>query len=291
MRPVYKYAAMASAALLFFILSLFVLIPGALVEGIVKGALEEKAGIDFSAKDFRKGFPLGFKAQGVRLSGKGGKGVKGSQGTARTFLVEMDELNVSLALFPLIAGKKKLSYRARLGGGTVEGEATIEEKTEINVKATNVALNTIGPLRALGLESGSVSGQASFSFFPASCAKGLVSLDATGVDVGRLKSPWPALLFGESVSASLKAETTADCKARISGLFIEGRTLNARLNGTVRIKNPLKRSVLDMKVEIFVKPGATEMDALLSLIKKYKKSSGYYSLSLKGTIESPVIKK
>jgi len=57
------------------------------------------------------------------------------------------------------------------------------------------------------------------------------------------------------------------------------------------IKSPVERSALDLKIEIFVKPGSTEMNALLPLIKEHKRSSGYYSMSLKGTIGKPVIKK
>lgn len=285
MRPVYKYTAVAAAAGAVFILSLFVLISDGLVEGIVRKALEEEAGISFNAKDFKKGFPLGFKANGVKLSNKEGKGGKGG------VIVEMEELDVHLAVFPLIAGEKKLSYTARLGNGTIEGTAIIKESAEINVIASNVELNAVVPLRAFGFEDGSVSGRASFFFLPAGCPKGKVSLDATGIDTNALKSPWPAMIFGEKISASLEAYTTADCTARIKGLFIKGRSLNARLEGVIKIKNPLKRSALDIKAEIFIKPGATDMTMLLPFIKEYKKSSGYYLFSLNGTIENPVIKK
>ncbi|MEE9542200.1 MAG: type II secretion system protein GspN [Thermodesulfobacteriota bacterium] len=302
MRNLYKYPAFAIAALILFVVMLFILIPGGLVEGIVREALEKDAGVTFIAKDFRKGFPLGFKARGLKFftnrstGATGATGVKeNSKRSARFEFIEMEELSVSLALLPLIIGKKKLSYTARLGGGSVEGEALIGEDAGINLTAVDVGLRAVGSLRALGLNSGRVSGEAAFDLSPdMSCPEGSVSLDATGVELKGLKSYYPEMIFGESASASLAMEVAADCKAKLKGLFIEGRRLNARLAGVMRIAEPIKKSALDMKVEIFLKPDDADNKAdevLLSLIKGYKKSSGYYSFDLKGTLGVPVIKK
>ncbi len=295
MRPVYKYTGLVLSALALFILSLFLLFSASHVEKIVTGALYEYSGVSFIARDFSRGFPLGFNARGVRLSAIGVKGVKGIKGNAGPIeIAEIEDLSVYLAVLPLVIGEKKLSYRAKLEGGEVEGEATLKEKAEITVRAKDVPLKAVLPLRSMGLEDGSVSGVASFIVSPGNCAKGSATLDAKEINITGLKSPFPAMLLGELIKASLAMETTTDCIADIKGLFIEGRALNVRLKGVIRIKSPVQRSILDMKIEIFIKPGEPGKDAnqvLLSAMDRYKRSSGYYLMSLKGTIGNPFIKK
>jgi type II secretion system protein N len=278
---------MALAALALFVLSLFVFFSGADVERILKVELKRHSGVSFVAKDFSKSFPLGFKAKGVSFSGKGGK-----SGPGPVEIADVEDLRVSLDVIPLIIGKKKLSFLASRDGGTMEGKATLGEDAKVSVRALDFAINGIAPIRAMGLAGGRVSGVASFEVSPEGCPKGSMNLDVTGVDVKGLKSPLPLMLFGESLSASLAMETTADCIAEIKGLFIEGYLLNAKLNGVVRILSPLERSVLDMKIEIFIKPGVLGNNAnkmLLSIMKQYKRSSGHYLMSLKGTIGNPSI--
>lgn len=288
MKPVYKYPAIAACALALFLFSLFVLFSSELVEKIVKVELEENSGISFIAKDFTKGFPLGFNARDVRLSAKGING-----NTNPLEIIRIEDISVSLDILPLIIGKKKFSYLATLESGTIEGEAQVAQNSQISVRANGVPLNRVQPLRALGIKSGRVNGVASFTSSPEGCAVGTVVLDASDIDIKGLKSPFPVMLFGESVSASLAMETAADCVARIDGLFIEGHALNAKLDGTIRIKSPVERSVLDMRIEIFIKPGALGKDAnniLLSIMNEYKKSPGHYLMTLKGTLRKPYIK-
>ena len=274
------------SSLFLYYLSLF---RASLVEGIVRDALEKEAGVSFSARDFRKGFPLGFKARGVRFFFNG---VKGEEGPLD--IVEMDDLMVSLAIFPLIIGKKRLDFFIGLGDGIIEGEAFVGEETTVTLNAREVALNAFGELSAMGLKKGSVSGKADFIFAGGNCPKGSVSLDTTGVALAGLTSSYPAFIFGESLSASLAMETEGDCKAEVKGLFIEGEGLDARIEGVMRIKSPIERSALDMKLELFTKPqasGADTNEVLFSIINGYKRSSGYYRMNIKGTINSPVIKK
>ena len=289
MKPVYKYTGLALSALALFILSLLILFSASHVEKIVTGVLYEHSGISFIAEDFSRAFPLGFHAKGVSLSA-----IKVKQDAAPIEIAEIDALSVKLKVAPLFIGKEKLSYLARLEDGEIEGEAFLDEKVKFSVRAKDFPLKAALQLSSLGVTDGSVSGVASFIVSPGGCLEGSATLDAADIDIGGLKSQLPAILLGERVKGSLAFETTANCMVDIKSLFIEGRALKIRLKGTVRIKSPVERSVLDMKVEIFIKPGEAGKEAnkiLLSTMNQYKRSSSYYLMSLKGTIGNPSIRR
>ncbi len=296
MRPVYKYTGLAVSALALFILTLLLLFSSSHVEKIVKGALYEQMGINFIARDFSRAFPLGFKAEGVKLLATEVNGVKGVKrsAVARVEIVEIDFLSVYLKVAPLLIGKQKLSYMARLENGELEGEVALNEKTEVTLRAKDIPLKAALELSSMGIGEGTVSGVASFTLLPGGCAEGSATLDATRIDIAGLNSPLPAMLLGKTITASLAIETTADCVVDIKGLFIKGHALNVRLKGTVKVKSPIERSALDMKIEIFIKPGKPGKEAnqiLLSTMDRYKRSSGYYLMSLKGTVGKPSIRR
>ena len=103
-----------------------------------------------------------------------------------------------------------------------------------------------------------------------------------GVTIMGFPSP-----LGDIDDVGLKT-SLKDCTAQIETLWLESRNLTARLKGRIALAAPLRRSRIEMLLEVIPKEELLENRLLTALMMRYRKSANYYSVPIRGTLERPL---
>lgn len=265
-----------------FILTVITLIPNVFVEGLLRQSVERGAGLTFSTKDFKKIFPPGFEAAGVTMS---------SVSSGRK-VVYIDRLRARLDILSFLAGRPALNVDVHVGHGKLRSTVTsVKGALDFAVSIDGIEADAIPWLSAMELKGPvSVTGTARLvKDGRFACPNGAVDLKSAGVDIDQPYTAAIAPFFKTKVDVDLAMTIDAkDCRARINGLWLNSADTALKLRGDVIVSKEILKSGLDLIVDINLKKGGDD-GTLLAYMSRYRRSSNFYSLRLKGTMENPLI--
>ena len=251
----------------------------------------------------------GVRAKGVRLvmpSPEVGKPAS---------IVSVDEARARISFLSLLIGRKDVTFKLFIGGGTVTGEFIEKGKDrDIELEFTDVDLGQIGPVKAqLGVPlDGKLNGPVKLELpeGKASKASGSVNLEVKDVAVGDGKAKLkgmlalPRMQMGNLV---LQGEAK-DGSIKISKMTADGRDLTVSGDGKIQMRELATESNLDLNIKVkiadayrkkddttkalFGDPSATkgppalfEMDPVVSKAKL--PDNGGYAFMVRGTLGNP----
>jgi len=276
-----KFFIVASILFTAFFLSLialFFVFPNSLIESWLESELNERTGFVFSIEGFQKAFPLGFEMKKMKAIYAGDENP----------LFYINNIHGRLLPSSLFLGNIRINIYGDVGDGHISEEVLIKTNgITLNTVAENVRLKDIPYLNSIGLYSGVISGHGQTTISHGKCIGGFIKADGKDIDISRLRVQGIIMPFEAIEKFGITAKIE-DCKLKLSGLWVEGKELSARLQGVVNILSPFENSPIDLILEITPKASIIEKNALLLLIKNYRKSLNYYSLPIKGTVGSPV---
>ena len=271
--------ALLGAGLILFSLTAILLIPSDMLLGSLKESLRTSHGIILTEESSKRLLPFGIRAAGLTVSNKLGD------------TLYFDTITVKFAPLGLLSGALTANFDATLAGGSINGHILFRRgaiKIEAAVDAIN--LGAIKAIASAGFKGpGSLSGTASARLPKTGCPEASVDLKALGLDAEKLNFKGLSLPFGEIKDAGLKAKLK-ECRAEVTNLWIDGLGLSARISGMVSLKEPIRRSVVDLHVEMVPRGAAAEDQTLSILFNHYRKSANYYSIKIRGTLASPNVK-
>jgi len=274
-----KKLALASVVALigfiFFSLTLFHLIPPRVYERLVTSAVKEKTGLALKAASFDTVFPFGFEITGLRITDQ--RGVS---------LGRLDTLRADLNPLGLATGVR-VDLIGMAGEGTIEGFIkTGLFSSGLELEARGVGFSYIEALGNAGIGiDGTFDGKVSLSNRKGGCPKGFARLEGVEVSGAGVKFRGFPLPLGSIDETGLSAEFR-DCKAVLNGLWIEGTGVSLRLLGNMKITEPLASSAVDLSLEIVPHGDMASNQLLMSFISSYRKSANFYSIPIRGTLES-----
>ena len=230
-------------------------------------------------------------------------------GTESPTTLEIDELRARLSIFPLLVGRKSVSFYARAFGGEMEGQfsdAAKERKLELEMK--DVSIGRIEPITSLvGLPlTGAIKGTVEMTFPDkrVSKATGAVKLSVLDLSAGDGKAKiadtiaLPKLQVGELVvEADVK-----DGVLKLNKLGAQGQDLDLASEGKLTLRDQPLESVADIYVRfkfsdgfrgksditksLFGAPGSTT-PALFEFnpkVKQSKRTDGFYGWHMVGQL-------
>lgn len=260
---------------IFFSLTLFHLIPSRVYERLVTGTLREKTGLVLKAASFDTVFPLGFEMTGLRISDQRGKG-----------LVRLDSLRADLNPLGLATGLA-IDLKGRAGEGAITGSvSTGLLSSGLELEAQGVGFSYLEALGNAGIGiDGTFDARAALSSRKGGCPKGFARMEGVEVSGAGVKFRGYPLPLGSIDETGLSAEFR-DCKAVLNGLWIEGTDVSLRLLGNIKIAEPVASSAVDLSLEIVPHGDMASNQMLMSFIGRYRKSANFYSIPIRGTLES-----
>lgn len=285
MKRIWNYLTFILVGLLglfLLVITVIILIPDKIIENIIRDTLEQNASLTFTTEGFKKMLPFGFEAYHVSISPLWAKEQK----------FYFDRIRGSINPLRIFLGEVRVALNGNLANGKISSITSFGRKkinTKIKMDVINAAL--VSPLNAIGLTgTGTLSGEGMLKILKNDrCPNGSISIEGKDIYLKELKMGYPFLLFGDKVNFSLNLNLSSDCKSTIKGLWIEGKEMAARIYGDVYINNPLLKSTLALTMEILPGKGYREKQGLLSFFEKYRKSSNYYMMNIKGSLQSPLL--
>jgi len=182
--------------------------------------------------------------------------------------VVFEELTVKTSLFSLFSDSKSYSFDAELAGGAADGDLTLgENDLEVDAEVEDVDLGAIPALRRFTKVPlfGMLSGQLELSM-PSELAEstGEMAMTIEGLKVGdgeaQLQIPgWGGLTVDEADAGKLELLATVENgTAIIEKAESDGTDLKLRMLGKVRLGRPLKRSELDLIINVKIEDAYKE---------------------------------
>lgn len=279
MKPYVIAAVLVIPGLFLLCVAAFRLVPDELIEGRLKEAAERKAGVTFSQKSFRKVFPFGIELRAVEVSGDGG---------ARLLL--LDRVRARVNPLSLLAGRLTAYVDGDAGDGGFSGYAIWRPSgAALTAEAKGIDFRYL-PLfsRSSVRINGLLDARVSLNRAGAGCLEGAIGVNGYGIVAGEVKVMGYPLPFDSIESAGAQVELK-DCKARIDGLWIEGKGLSARLKGEITaVKTPIADSPVELTLEIIPRGGLVDKEFMFSFLSGFRKSANFYSIPVRGTIGAPV---
>ena len=247
----------------------------------IKGALvrlADNAGYTLDCTKLGKRFPIGLKADALELS------------SAKGSLIKLSDARVRLELLPLLIGKVRLSYEAKIGAGEIEGDVDLGRAKGWNLQCRRVRLEDIpffttvaaarvrGELRLTGnlaTRKGAGDGDMQLEVRGAELA---------GVKIGEM--PLPDASYKE-VRGALSIQKG---RAVLKSFTLNGDGIYVRLKGDTALTSPLGNSPLNLTMEMMPKPAFLERQKFVFLLlTKYQSSPGVFSVPIRGTLAHPAI--
>lgn len=276
---IFKKLAFASviviAGLTIFALTLFHLIPSSVYERLVTGTLREKTGLVLKSSSFDTVFPFGIEMADLRVSDQRGKGI-----------VRLDSLRADFNPLGLATGLR-VDLSGRAGQGSLTGSVKAGLlSSSLELEAIGVDFDYLEALGNAGLGiDGTFDGRVSLTNRKGACPKGFARIEGVEVSGAGVKFRGFPLPLGSIDETGLSAEFR-DCKAVLNGLWIEGTELSLRLVGSIKMAEPIAASTVDLSLEIVPHGDMASNQLLMSFISSYRKSANFYSIPIRGTLES-----
>ncbi len=272
-------AGILSIAVLFFLITFFFVFPNSLIESWLENELNERTGLVFSIEGFQKVFPLSFEMKKMEVV----------QAGVELPLFYINNIHVRFLPSSIFLGNIRINVYGDVGDGHISEDVMIKANgITLNTVAENVGLKDIPYLNSVGLYSGVVNGYGQTTISQGKCIGGFIKANGKDIDISRLRIQGVIMPFEviEKMGVTAKME---ECKLKIDGLWLEEKEFSARLQGVINIVNPIQNSPMELTLEITPKASIIEKEALLLLIKNYRKSINFYSIPMKGTIGNPVL--
>lgn len=249
--------------------------PARELQGLVVRALASE-GYTFRSASFGKAFPLGLTARTMEI------------GDERGPLFRADTATVRLKLLPLFLGDIKVTVRARIGNGQIEGAWSRRNGGELH--ATDVRLEDIPFFpTATGATAKGVMRVDADLRGTLNARRGEIKLDVKGAELAGIKiggTPLPDAGYRQ-VQGMLRI---AGSKATLESFSLEGEELYVRLKGDVPIVTPLANAPLNLTLELMPKPDFLERQKFVFLLlAKHLTSPGRYEIPIKGTLSRPAL--
>jgi type II secretion system protein N len=259
--------------------TIFFFIPTNLIETwIVEGARKD-GGIVLSGETFQRALPFGFAFTNLSIR----------QVESGEEIFAFDRLAVKLHPISLVTGKVKIEMSGTTEGGDIAGEALIGRRgVTAHIDGRNITLHALPgqPLQGI-ITVGSFKADLSLANPYDRCPTGILTargVESTTLGVTIMGFPSP---LGDIDDVGLKTNLK-DCTAHIETLWLESRNLTARLKGRIALAAPLRRSRIEMLLEVIPKEELLENRLLTALMMRYRKSANYYSVPIRGTLERPL---
>ncbi|GFE57251.1 type II secretion system protein GspN [Geobacter sp. AOG1] len=263
------------AALFIFLVLTVCFIPARELQGLVVRGLASE-GYTFRATSFGKAFPLGLTARAMEI------------GDERGPLFRADRVTVRLQLLPLFLGDIKVTGRARIGSGQIDGAWS--RRSGGGLHASGIRLedipffSTVTGAAAKGVMQVDANLRGSQS-----TRRGEIKLDVKGAELAGIKiggTPLPDAGYRQ-IQGMLRLSGN---KANLESFSLEGEGLYVRLRGDFPIISPLAKAPLNLTLELMPKPEFLERQKFVFLLlTKYLTSPGRYEIPVKGMLSRPAL--
>lgn len=262
-----------------FLVTVFLIFPLHLVEDRVKEGLREQAGIALSDESFQRALPFGFEARKIELF----------DARNNRPLVFLDYLRADIDPLSVFGGDIRVNLTGNIANGSIKGVVLIDRNgAYLNMEGKEIGFESIPALAASGLNlKGAFNGSLSIVKTGGGCPEGNIKLKGNKMGGDEMKFMGLPLPVGDIDDAGASVELKG-CKARVSGVWIEGKDISARLQGEVAIATPFSASPINLTLDITPKGALLKKEHILSLISRYRKSANYYSIQIRGTVGSPL---
>ncbi len=172
--------------------------------------------------------------------------------------------------FYLLFKTVKVSFNATFGGGQIEGKAIIEKgSTKVKAKFSNLKIQDMDYAKLLGIKGkGTLSGTVRLE--GSSGTVRFVVRESQLEDVYKHDTYLPLSFFSE-IKGLLSIEKKV---INLKSISCEGKDVFARIKGMI------KNGSANVVLEVMPEHNFSEMD-MLSLIKKYEISPGFYSIPIR----------
>jgi len=263
--------------LVFFAEALFLIVPSGVVEKAVKKRLLSDTGFVMELKSFKKVFPLGYEAEGVRLTG--------TKTGVKLYLARIRAMFSPMSLIRLRPG---LVLSGDIYGGIMKGRVGREMR---GIYATMVIGGaTLPPIKAFGII---VPGVADISFDvitgnTKACPEGFLKARARGGEIRDFSIMGLGIQEGKISEEGLDIRFVR-CRAYVKSAWIKGDAFSARARGVIGMERPPGNARMEIRIEVSPKGKLMEDLNKLKFLRPYRRSVGYYRAVLRGTPSAPLI--
>lgn len=262
----------------------------------------------------------GIEAEGVKVTRTSAAGASPAPVAAdanadeqKPHVTLIDHVYGSVSLLRLLFGTTAGSFGMEMQSGEIEGSfsSSSEKQTlELELSKVNVGdLPMLSDLAGLPLK-GTVDGKLEMELPEQKAAKaeGKVDLNMTGISAGDGKAKvLKVIALPELKVGNVKLSATiTDGRVKIESMSAKGQDFEMALDGSIRLRDPLPLSMLDMGLEfrfldsyknknditrgLFGTPGAAvpglfEMDPK---VQRSKREDGFYGWRVVGSIDKPL---
>ncbi|MDM8523388.1 type II secretion system protein GspN [Desulfococcaceae bacterium HSG8] len=288
MKKVFLYFIYIAAVTIFFIYYLF---PSEEVKNYIAFKISNaNPDITVTIDNVKPVFPPGLGLYAISFFSEG-----------QVKLIESEQMKITPGLLSLFRNKKIFSFKGKSCQGILEGKASfIKSDTSpkiaaVTAKLSGIRINDIPAVKNLegykisGILDGDIIYSENGESDEIANAKLTVSDSAVAFsesDSKKMGLLAPLLKVGEFKFKTINADMVIDNnrKLQIKGCTIKGEQMNGDISGDIRLKAPLKKSVLNLKATIRPHPTlvATLGKAASFLFKK-----GSFTFKISGTFEKP----
>jgi len=246
------------------------------------------------------------------LLGAGASGAKDKPEGPKPTVIEIDEAHARVRLLPLLIGRVRVDFWARVFGGEVEGVAPVGKSGgTVHVEVSNVDLSKVEPLAEMlgGIPlSGTVNAKMELEAPEGKFNKANGTLELTAVDMSVLDGKTKIQGLLELPTAKLGDLTlSAEAKdgiLKVTKLSAPGPDVELEGDGKINIREPWNNSVADLYVRFkiadpyrgktdatksaFGEPGATTpgmVETFVPKMKRAKRSDGFFGWHVHGALK------
>lgn len=256
----------------------FALVPGAAVERMLNGALRQKFSAGLKSDGLKKEFPFG-----VRLEKPVFFSIADSRG-----IVRLDRLTIRFKPLNLLYGELRFDAIMEFGAGMASSSISVGRNSahaeavlkDMGVKAFYDETGANGLLA-----DGVISGDLNITLYNdrGRCPEGSLRLTALNLEFGGLYAGMPG--FAGKMDAKAAADLNG-CTLALNDIWLTSERMRSRVHGAISLSGDIKKSGLDLHVEVFPEKAG---ESMMRLFSGYKRTMNSYSMQIRGTVETPHI--
>ncbi|RMF92218.1 MAG: type II secretion system protein GspN [Nitrospinota bacterium] len=212
-------------------------------------------------------------------------------------LLQIQEMRTRPQLLPLLHGKAGVRFHAVLYGGEISGEAELSlwgngaRRLSVQAQLQELNLQRYTPLSLLykitprGTLAGEISLSAPLQRWIEGEGEAVLTIKGGSLEgITVFHIPLPPLEYDELYSELSLAQK----RLRINKLRLQGRQINAGIDGKILLNDPLETSTLDLTVRLRI-AGALEQQfaPLRALLKGRRDRRGFLSFHIRGSLQRP----